>query len=109
MRIGEDVLDQSVASLSIGIDNPIQDTVTIRIFDPVAEVAFLFMAKRFTIRYQKLKVAGVGLVVVRIIDLIDNAMADGEPKTTAGVVGRSNAFLGTGSPAWLHPGRAKCN
>jgi hypothetical protein len=73
------------------------------------KIAPFLMAKVFSIGHEELKVACVGLIDVWIIDLIDNAVTDGEPKTTARMVGRSDAFLGAGSPAWLDSGRTKRN
>ncbi len=74
MRIGEHVLDESVAAPRIRIGKAVKDAVAFRIFNPVVQVAFFLVAKGLTVGYQELKVARVWLIYVRIINLIDNAV-----------------------------------
>ena len=50
------------------------------------EITFFFMAKDFAIRDQKLEVASVGRIDRGAENLVDNAVADGEPKSATGVV-----------------------
>ena len=71
------------------------------------QVPFFLMAKRLSIADEKLKVARVGLIDMRIVNLIDDSMAEGEPNSATGVIRRADAFLRAGSPARLDPWRAK--
>src|SRR5213075_1805127 len=66
------------------------------------------MAKGFTIRNQKLQVARIRTIHVRIVNLIDNAMAKREPNPASRVVGRSDPLLGRARPTRFDPGRAEC-
>ncbi len=50
------------------------------------QVAFFLVAKRFAIADQKLKVARVRLVDMRIIDFVDDAMAEREPDTATRMI-----------------------
>ena len=73
------------------------------------QIPLFLVAKRFAIRDEKLKIAGVRLVNTRIIDFIDDAVADGEPEPATGMIGSADAFLRAGGPAWLNSRRTKCN
>ena len=71
------------------------------------QVALFLVAKRFAVGDEKLKVARVGLIHVRIINLVDDAVAEREPEPATGVIGRAHAFLRARSPARLDARRAE--
>jgi hypothetical protein len=73
----------------------------------VIQVAFLFVAKRFAVANEKLKVAGVRLIDVRIVNFVHDPMTQREPDTATGVIRCANAFFRARRPAWLDPRRAK--
>ena len=51
------------------------------------EIALFFMAKRFTVTNEKLEVARIRLIDPRIVNLINDAMTQSEPKpATTGFV-----------------------
>ena len=107
MRIGEDVLDEPVAPVALRIGEAVEKTIAFRVFDPVIQVALFLVAKCFAVADQKLKIARVGLVDVRVIDLVDDAVAEREPDPAARMISGAEAFLGAGRPARLNSGRAK--
>jgi hypothetical protein len=71
------------------------------------QVALFFVAKRFAIADEKLKVARVGLIDVRIINLVHDAVTQREPHAATSVIRRADALFSARRPAWLNPGRAK--
>lgn len=79
----------------------------LRIFYLMIEVALFLMAKRFIVGDEKLKIPRVGLVNTRIVNFIDDAVADGESEPATGVVSRAHAFFCAGSPARFDSRRAK--
>ena len=73
------------------------------------QVALFFVAKRFTVTDQKLKVARIGLIDVRIINFVHDPMTQREPKPATGVIRRANALLGARRPARLNSRRTECH
>ena len=57
------------------------------------EIALFFVAKRFAVADEKLKVAGVWLIDVRVVNLVDDSVTEREPDTATCMVGRANAFF----------------
>jgi len=109
VRIGEDVLNDPVAPVPLGIGDAVENTIAFRVFDPVIQVALFLVAKCFTVADQELKIAGIRLVNGRVIDFVDDAMAEREPDPATRVISGAETFLGAGSPAWLDSGRAECD
>src|SRR2546428_667144 len=107
MRIREDVFYQPVAAVGLGIRQTVKEAITLRIFDQVIQVALFFVAERFAITYQKLKVARVGMIDARIVNLIDDAVTEREPEPATCMIGRAHAFFRARSPAWLNSRRTK--
>ena len=107
MRIGEDMFYETIAAVAVRIGEPIKKAIALRVFDLVIQIAFFLVAKCFAVADEKLKVARVRLIDVRIINLVDDAVAQREPKAATGMIGRADAFLGAGSPARLDARRAK--
>ena len=66
------------------------------------QVALVLVAKRFSVAYEKLKVACVRLIDMRIINLIDDAMTEREPQTATGMIGCTNPFFRARSPAQIN-------
>src|SRR6266850_1669307 len=107
MRIGEHMFYDPVATVRLRIGEAVKKAITLRVFDQVIQVPLFLVAKRFAITDQKLKVARVRLIDARIINLIDDAVAEREPESATRVIGRTDPFLGARSPAWLDSRRPK--
>ena len=73
----------------------------------MSQVAFLFVTKPFAICDEKLNVARVRLIDVRVVNLVDDAMTKCEPETATGVVRSADALLRTRGPTRLDPRSAK--
>ncbi len=71
------------------------------------QIALFLVTKRFSIADEKLKVARVRLVDVRIVNLVDDAVTQREPNAATGMIGRPHAFFRARSPAWLDPRRLR--
>jgi len=109
MRISEHVLYDAIATSWVRISQPVENTIALRVFDQVIQVALFLVAKCFTITDKKLKVARVRLIDMRVVNLIDDAVAQSEPNAATGMVSCTYAFLGARSPARLDSRCAKRN
>src|ERR1051325_1923631 len=107
MRISDDVLDDAVTPAGFRIGQPVIERALFRILDLMLQVAPFFVAEGLAIGDQKLKIAGVRAIHVGIIQLVDDAVAEGEPDAAAGVVSGADAFLGAAGPTRFDPGRAE--
>ena len=84
--ISQNVFNQPVAPVPVGVCQIVKKSPALRHLDFVVKVTFFFMAKGFAIRDQKLEVASVGCVNRGAENLVDDAVADGKPKSATGVV-----------------------
>src|SRR5205814_10549207 len=107
MRIGEHIFEQPVAIARVSIRQAVKEAVTFRVFNRMGEIALFLVTERFSIGDEKLKVACVWSINVRVVNLIDDAMAQREPQTATGMISRADAFFRTRRPPWLDPRRAK--
>ena len=107
MRVGEHVFYEPIAALTLRICEAVKEAITLWIFDQVIQIALFLVAKRFAITDEKLKVARVRLIDSWIINLIDDAVTQREPKATTGMISSAHAFLRARSPAWLDSRRTK--
>ena len=71
------------------------------------QIAPFLVAKRFAVGDKKLEVARVGLIDVRIINLVNDAVRDRVPEPAAGVIGCPDSFLGALGPARFRARRAE--
>src|SRR5512136_957136 len=109
MWIGEDLLDQAVASVGFGVGEPVEKAVAFRVFDQVLQVAFFLVAKRFSVADEELEIARVGFVNGGVVDFVDDAMAEREPDAAARMISGAETFFGAGGPAGFDSGRAECD
>ncbi len=93
MRVGQNVFDQPVAPVPVRVGQFVKKSPAIGHLDFVMEITLFFMAKGFAIRDKKLEVASVGRVNRGAENLVDDAVADGEPKSATGVVSSTDTFL----------------
>ena len=107
MRVRQHMFDDPIAALAFRICKTVQDTIALRVFDQVIQVAPFLMAKRFAITDEKLKVARVRLIDTWIINLVDDTVTEREPEPATGMIGRTHAFLCARSPPRLDSGRAE--
>src|SRR4029077_2631214 len=99
MRISKNILYQTIPASPVRISKTVEKTIVLWILDLVSKVPFLFMTERFAIGNEKLKVPRIRLIYMRVIDLVDDTMAKGEPDATARMVGGADSLLRTRSPA----------
>ena len=109
MRIGQDVLDQPVASAAFRIGEPVERTVAFRVFDPVIQVSLFLVTKCFPVADQELKIARVRLVNRGVINFVDDAVAQREPDPATRMISGAKTLLGAGCPTRRDTGRAGCN
>src|SRR5438128_772560 len=99
MWIGEDMFYDTIAAARLRIRETVKKAIALRVIDRVSQVALFLVAKCFSISDEKLKVACVRLIDVWIVNLIDDTMTKREPNTATRMVGCTNAFFRTRSPA----------
>src|SRR6185437_9849568 len=109
VRIGQDVLDKPVASATFRIGEPVERTISFRVFDLVIQVSLFLVTKRFTVADQELKIARVRLVNGGVINLVDDAVAQREPDPTTRMISGAKTLLGAGCPTRRDTGRAEGN
>ena len=109
VRIGEDIFYNAIATSRLRIRETVKKAIALRVLDRVSQVAFFLVAKRLAVSYEKLKVACVRLIDVRIINLVQDAVAQGKPNAATGMISCAYAFFGARSPARLDSRCAKCN
>ena len=107
MRGDDDLLDKTMAALTVGVREPVKQGVLLRVFSLVEQVATFLVAERFAIGDQKLQVACIGRIDVREIDFVDDAVAKREPNAGTAVIRSTDAVLGAGRPARLNPWHSK--
>ena len=107
MWIGQHVFYKTIAALAFRIAKAVKNAVTLRVFNQVVQVPFLFVAKGFAVGYEELKVACVRLIRMRVVNLINDAVTQREPELATGMIGRAHSFFRTRSPAGLDAGRPK--
>jgi hypothetical protein len=71
------------------------------------EIASLFVCKRLAVCDEELHVARVRLVNMRVINFVDNAVRNGEPKPATRVVSGADTFLRATCPTRFKTRRAK--
>src|ERR1700761_3868013 len=106
MRLTDDFFDDAITPFGIRIGEPVKQHIFLGVFNQVVKIAPFLVAKRLAIGDEKLQIARVRRVHMRIINLVDDAMAQGEPEPGTGVVSGADAVLGAGSPARRHAGSA---
>ena len=68
--IRQQMLDDTVAAVRIGIGEPVEQAIAFRIIHLVKQVAFLLMAEAFSIGDEQLDITDVRLIDGRIVNLI---------------------------------------
>jgi hypothetical protein len=107
MWIGKHMFYYTIATARLRIRETIKEAIARRVFDKMIEIALFFVAKRFAVADEKLKVTGVWLIDVRVVNLVEDSVTEREPDAATCMVGRANAFFCARGPAWLDPRRPK--
>lgn len=107
MGIRDHLLDDAITPFGISIDQPIVQSALFRVLDGVVQVATFLVAKGAAIRNQKLKIACVGAINIRVVDFVDDAVAEREPDTATGMIGSTDAFFGATRPPRFGARRTK--
>ena len=99
MWIGHNLLFDAVAAIAAGVDQPecrhtVGQPVNFRV-----GVTFLLGEEIRSVRDDQPHVADAGLVNARVIDLVEDSVAQREPDMALVAEGRPNAGFSAGSPA----------
>jgi len=60
MRVCENMLNDTIATVRLRIDEAVERTIALRVLDAVVQVALLLMAECFAVADEKLKIPRVG-------------------------------------------------
>src|SRR5262249_42223778 len=99
MGMSKNIFHQTISASRLRVSKPVKGSVSFWILDLMDKIPLLFVAKRFAVGDEKLKVPGIGLIYIRVVNLINNTMAKREPDAATRMVGSANSFLCTRSPA----------
>ena len=108
VRVADELLGDGVAAVGIGGDNPDGRSVGMDVVQVVVEVALLFVAEGLAVGEEQLHVAGLRAVDGGVVDLVEDAVRDGEPDAAGGGIGGGDGILLAGGPARFEAGRAEC-
>src|SRR5215472_16312861 len=98
MRMSENMLHQAIPPLWIRVSKPVKRSLWFRILDLMNKVSLLFMAERFAIGDEKLKVPCIGLIYIRVVNLINDTVAKCKPDAATRMIGGADSFLRARSP-----------
>src|SRR6266403_1478220 len=107
MWIGKHMFYYTIATARLRIRETIKKAIARRVFDQMIEIAFFFVAKRFAVADEKLKIAGVWLIDVWVVNLVEDSVTQREPETATCMVRRTDAFFCARGPTRLDPRRPK--
>src|ERR1700729_2249550 len=98
---------QSITTFGFRIGEAIKRTVAFREFKFMVQIALFLITKGFTVADEKLKIARVRLVHMRIINFVHDAVAQREPKPAACMISGAETVFGAGCPARCDAGCAE--
>jgi len=93
--ISDDLLDDPVPALVIGVDEPDRGGAVVDVFEGAFQIALLFVDERFPIREQELHIPGLRPVDGGIVDFVEDAVRDGKPDAARGGVRHAYAVFST--------------
>ena len=91
--IGQDLFLDPVATINGGIPNSIRRNAGLHLGDLGACVPLFLREVRLPIRHDEAEIASAGVVDARVVDLIQNPVAQREPDTALSTDGRAHATL----------------
>ena len=103
IRIADHGLADFITPGWIAIDDLIGKRTLFWIGQRMLQIPPLLVEKCLAVGDEQLQVAGVRLVDARVVNLVDDAVTEGEPQAGGGVIGSADAVLRTRSPARFHP------
>ena len=105
-RVGQDLLFDAIAALEAGVRQPERRDPVGQPRDLMSGMALLLRDETAAIGDDEAQVAGAGLVHAWIVDLVEDAVAHGEPDAALAGGCRAHTRLGAGRPARVDAGPA---
>ena len=99
VRLADDFLYDAITIIPLRVCEPVKQNIFLWILGQVSHIPLFLMVECFAIGDQKLKVARVGRVNMGIINLVDDSVAQGEPKTRRSFISGSDPLFGAGCPS----------
>ena len=79
MRIGQELLDQVIPPIALGVDQPVEEAVVLRVLNPIVQITLFLVTKCLAIADEEFEITRVGLVHGREVNLVDDPMTQGKP------------------------------
>ena len=107
MGIRQNLLDDAVAALPAGIHEPKAWNPWGQPFQTAASVTLLLRDKRTGVGDHEAEITQAGLIESRVVDLVQDAVAEREPDAARGSEGCADAALSAGRPPRRNAGPAR--
>src|SRR6478609_5729120 len=98
MRIRDEFFNQRVTALWVHAGDAVAERVFFNALQLTVKVAPLFMEKRGAVSDEELRVAYLGTVNGRKVNLGQNSLGQGEPYPAGHGIGRANSVFGADGP-----------
>ena len=103
MRVGDDLLDDAIALPRVRVDQAVAEGVIVQVFQPGLQIALLLVEEALAVRDEVAEVPDLGRVDGGEVDLVEDAVREGEPHAAGGAVGRAHPLLAAARPARRYP------
>ena len=103
-RVGDDALEDAKPAAAMLARQKESGNAVLERLDGALAVTLHLGEEARAVGDDQAEVANAGLIDARVIDLVENAVADGEPDAARVGEGRADAALGARGPARLDPG-----
>ncbi len=77
--VGDHALDDAVAPIDVGVGKLVGGDAVLQRFDNETAISFFFREEPAVVGDQQAEIAGAGLIDARVVDLVQDAVAEGEP------------------------------
>ena len=103
MGVGEDLLDDDISALRVGIRDPVAKDMMGEPFRLGTEMTLLLVEETLPVRDEELQVPELRPIHGRVVDFGDDPVPDGEPEPAGAGIGRADAVFCPVGPTWGNP------
>ena len=107
MGVADDLAGEAVAAFGVAVAHAHGEGVRVDVLELVEHVAAFFMEESLAIGDEELHVADLRAVDGGAVNLVEDAVRDGEPDFAGGGVGGADGVFGAGGPSGFEAGRAE--
>ena len=103
VRVGEDLLDDGVAALRVGVRDPVPKDMMGESFRRGTEMALLLVEEALPVRDKELEIPELRPIHGRVVDFGNDPVPEGEPEPAGAGVGRADAVFCAVGPTGRDP------